>query len=121
MRRALAYLLLTVFSFPLIAPAMLASVESNLPACCRRAGKHGCAMPPNAASTGAVSLVATHCSMFPSGSSAPAAGFIAVAKSSDAIFAAIVSHPAIHVQTEAIRRVSFSRSTQKRGPPVVLS
>jgi hypothetical protein len=121
MRRIFASLLLAVFSFPLIAPAMLASAESSLPACCRRNGKHGCAMPSAAASTGAVSLLATRCSMFPSGSPAPAAGFVAVLRSSDAIFAAIVSHPAIHVQTEAIGRVSFSRASQKRGPPVVLS
>lgn len=45
MRRAFAAVLVLVFSFPLIAPA-LASVpgDAQLPACCRRGGKHHCAM-----------------------------------------------------------------------------
>ena len=45
MRRAFAVTLVLVFSLPLIAP-LLASTpdESQLPACCRRNGKHHCAM-----------------------------------------------------------------------------
>ena len=40
MRRVPAILLLAVFSFSLISPALFASeTESNLPACCRRDGK----------------------------------------------------------------------------------
>ena len=45
MRRALAILLVTVFSLPLIAPALASTPDdSQLPACCRRGGKHHCAM-----------------------------------------------------------------------------
>jgi hypothetical protein len=48
-------------------------------------------------------------------------GFVAVLKNSCAIFGAVVSHPTIYVRTEAGYRISFGRSSQKRGPPVVLS
>jgi hypothetical protein len=48
-------------------------------------------------------------------------GNLAVLRGPGAIFAELVSHPSIHRQTEAKYRVSFSRSRQKRGPPVVLS
>jgi hypothetical protein len=121
MRRLLVSLLLAVFSFPLFAPALLASADSNLPACCRRNGKHGCSMPSGSKSTSGISLHAVHCPMSPAGSQAPAADFVAVLKGSGAVFAALVSHPSVHVQTEAIGRVAFSRSSQKRGPPIVLS
>ena len=36
------------------------------------------------------------------------------------IFAEIVSHPAIKLQTEARARVVFDRSRQQRGPPLEL-
>jgi len=33
------------------------------------------------------------------------------------IFAELLSHPAVHAQTESKQRISLSRSRQKRGPP----
>jgi hypothetical protein len=44
MRRTVASLLLGLVSFPLIAPLLLADTDSDLPACCRRDGKHHCSM-----------------------------------------------------------------------------
>ena len=44
MRRALAFLLAALFSFELIGPVLSASAAPELPACCRRNGKHHCAM-----------------------------------------------------------------------------
>lgn len=38
---------------------------------------------------------------------------------SEAAYAGIVSHPAVHVQTESLRRISRDRSRQKRGPPTL--
>jgi hypothetical protein len=124
MRRALASLLLAVFSFPLIAPAVFADAESNLPECCRRGGKHHCAMMMDSAPSAAgVSLrsIQPRCPLYPGAPATPAGQFVAVLKNSCAIFGAVVSHRAIRVQTEAGYRVSFDRSSQKRGPPVVLS
>jgi len=45
LRRISAFLLLAVFSFGLLAPAFAAAADSNLPSCCRRAGRHHCATP----------------------------------------------------------------------------
>lgn len=36
---------------------------------------------------------------------------------SDVIFAGLISHPAVHAQTESRQRISRERSRQKRGPP----
>jgi hypothetical protein len=44
MRRALALLLLAVVGSPLITPLLLAGSRAELPACCRRDGKHHCGM-----------------------------------------------------------------------------
>jgi hypothetical protein len=122
--RLLAALLLAVVSFPLISPALLGSdADSNLAACCRRAGKHHCGMPANHSDTSSGPRVqARPCPLFPGDQSVPtqraAAGSLETAPS---IFALIVSHPASHPQTEALSRISFTRSCQKRGPPVFLS
>jgi hypothetical protein len=118
-RQVLASLLLTVFSFSLIAPALLAYEDSNLPACCRRLGEHRCVLANLASQE--TSFIQERCPHFPSGSAALAASEIATLTPSQSVFAAIVSHPAAHAQTEALYRVSFRRARQKRGPPALLS
>jgi hypothetical protein len=123
MRRALASLLLAVFSFPLIAPAVFADAESNLPECCRRGGKHHCAMTMDDAPVSGVSLksIRQRCPLYPSAPATFAGEYVAVLKSSVASCGALVSRPSVQAQTEARYRISFDRSSQKRGPPVVLS
>jgi hypothetical protein len=116
-RRIMAGLLLAVFGFSLIAPALLADEDSNLPPCCRRLGEHHCTL---AASQGA-SIIQERCPHFPSGSAALMASGIAAVTPAQAVFAAIVSHPAAHAPTEARYRISFSRAWQKRGPPALVS
>jgi hypothetical protein len=120
MRRALASLLLAVFSFPLFAPALFAG-EANLPECCRRSGKHHCAMAMNDAPASGVAFgsMQTRCPIYPGAPATPASVFVAILKSASVVFGALVSHPAIHIRTEAGYRVSFDRSSQKRGPPVL--
>jgi hypothetical protein len=124
MRRTLASFLLLVFSFPLIAPVVLAGAEWNLPACCRRGGKHHCDMTSMGGAP--VSGVCFRsgpqlCPMYPGAQAVPAGEFVAVLNTTGAIFGLVVSHPAIDVPTETAFRVSLGRSSQKRGPPVVLS
>jgi len=50
LRRISAVLLLILFSFSLLAPALASNADSNLPACCRRAGKHHCSMAAHSGS-----------------------------------------------------------------------
>jgi len=125
MRRALASFLLALFSLPLIAPLALAGSDPTLPACCRRDGKHRCSMssPDEAPMPGEVSLhsVAARCSSYPNATAATTDANIGVPENSVAFFAAVVSHPAVQAQTEARYRISFARSSQKRGPPALLS
>jgi hypothetical protein len=118
-RRLLAISLLLLFSFLLVSPLLASdAVDARLPACCRRAGKHHCAMLSDAGSQQgkSVSIVAEKCPCSPA---IPAVFHLSAfaPPADDALFAGLVSHPAIHAQTEAQYRISFDRARQKRGPP----
>ena len=118
MRRLLAISLMMLFSFLLISPLLASdAVEASLPACCRREGKHHCAMQAADSEQGrSIGIVDEKCPYAPA---APAAFHLSVFAPSgaDAVFAGLVAHPAIHAQTAAHYRISFDRSRQKRGPP----
>lgn len=93
--------------------------ENNLPACCRRDGKHHCAMMAVAINgTQEIQIRAnTEACPFRSHASSIAhvASYLPVA--SAVYFGALLSHPAIHAQTRAAFRVSEERTHHKRGPP----
>lgn len=131
LRRLLSILLFGATLLPLIAPMLStgAMAESTLPACCRRGGKHHCAMSAAARAMllGATndsaprvsalpqqcpyrqrSLVAAHLHVFTPASAAKHTTFLLHAPSASA-------------QAECLRRISFDRSRQKRGPPSLLS
>jgi hypothetical protein len=119
-RRISAILLLALFSFSLISPAVFAAdPESSLPACCRRNGKHHCAMMAiEAASSSGPSVQAAPCASFPSIRAVPTSAATGLLKTSAAVFASVFSHPASSPQTEQLLRNSFTLSGQKRGPPL---
>ena len=123
LQRICAVLLLVLLSFSLIAPALSAGSPSKLPACCRKDGKHRCAMANMAdpesqgSSPASDKIVSGKCAQFPGANSLPTSFESGTAYAAQATFAAIVSHPTAHAQTEARYRISFSRSSQKRGPP----
>jgi hypothetical protein len=124
-QRACAILLLVFFSFSLIGPEAFVDSDSKLPACCRRGGKHHCAsMDPahkqESAATPAVKAT-RQCASFPKTDGVRALSTTTLPPASQAFFASIVTHPAVQPQTEARQRISFSRSRQKRGPPISLS
>ncbi len=124
MHRAFAILLLIVFSLSLITPALFADSESKLPACCRKDGKHHCAMMDMGTEQSkepALKNRETKCPFFPSPAPPEAFGKAVAHHPGDIFYASILSHPAAHAQTEARYRVSFSRSSQKRGPPSLFS
>jgi hypothetical protein len=123
MRGIFAMLLVALFSFSLISPAVLASdADSNLAVCCRRGGKHHCAMmaTPSESSSGP-SVQAGTCPFFPVAKGVPASRTARLPGISQAVFARLVSHPASRPQKAALCRISFSRAGQKRGPPILLS
>ena len=119
-RRALAAFLLFVFSLPSLASALAASdPESNLPPCCRRAGKHHCAMmTPHRQLASGPRWQAARCPLYPSAQTAPACRIVSAAVTSTASVPALISYPAIRPQMQLSSRESFSHGWRKRGPPL---
>lgn len=117
MRRALASILIAVFSFPLFAAVTLAGGAREIPACCRRNGKHHCAMTESQPS-GAPTFAATQlkCPLYPKANLSPRASH------SPALGAAVDSG-ALRQFRSAITpatvypRIASSSSALKRGPP----
>jgi hypothetical protein len=125
-RTAWSILLLVVFGTSLIGPALSADGDSNLPACCRRNGRHQCAMidsmgQQESPAGPAIQSARMKCPVFPKVGPVSAYSKAFGLRTSEAIFASIVRHPAVQPQIEALYRVSFSRASQKRGPPSLLS
>jgi hypothetical protein len=122
MRRWLAIPMLFVFLLPLLSGFLETSAaEASLPACCRRGGQHHCDLIADESSDKKGSLairekcpyspVAVSIVVLPSFAPSPAA----------AIFAGVMRHTAVSPQTDALRRISFDRARQKRGPPSLLA
>ncbi len=128
-RRLLSILLFWATLFPMVAPALSTGAmgQSTLPACCRRGGKHHCMMsaeerallmgeggairvgtPPEQCPYRQHSLAAAHLQVFTPGAAATHAAFL-------------FHEPSAAAQAECLRRISFDRSRQKRGPPSLLS
>lgn len=124
LRKLIAIALLAVFGLP-FAQALLALTpksEANLLACCRRNGKHNCMMsmaersqmdgaerafnaPPEKCPYAPDAMLVVH---HPAGSM-PTAGQVS--------YAALLSNPTGHAQTECKLRIARDRSRGKRGPP----
>jgi len=120
LRRMLAFALLIAFGLPLAAQALGTSTDpdSRLPACCRRHGKHHCAMAMgDAASSGDPALQAPPCQSYPA---AATQARILAASLVVPLPIAAESHPA---PTPAAARErgaqTFAASAHlTRGPPV---
>jgi len=121
MRRLLAAVLVVAFFSPLIAPVFTASInEADLPACCRRNGMHHCMMY----------RMAMGLAPWPYRTVQDKCPYSPFAHLSILLFHGYFSHErpfaAAHSavlaarirEAEAGYRISFSRSRQKRGPPL---
>jgi hypothetical protein len=123
MRRAVAISLMMLFSWTLIAPFFVRDADANLPACCRRSGRHHCAMRMMGELAGnqrGFTTVVEKCPYCPL-SVSPINSPTYKAETAGAFYAEFVSHPALAPQTEAHYRISFLRNHQKRGPPTLLA
>ena len=119
-RLAVLYALLLAFGYSLIAPALLAlTAESNLPACCRRDGKHRCSMEQNSApaSTGPAFRAVSGCPMFPAGKSAPSAKQTGAALPAVTLSSPVPEYPAVAEHGASLFQPAFERTSPKRGPP----
>lgn len=122
MRTLSAILLSILMGLPIAAP-LFASGEPSLPACCRRDGKHHCMRSVSPGTTGesavGVSRAEAKCPQFPRTLGLTSRGQPGLTASA-AVFAEIVSHPAVSPQAQSNYRVSLVRAHQKRGPPSVV-
>lgn len=122
MRRLLASALVLAFFSPLIAPAFTASInEADLPACCRRNGNHHCMMYRMAMDRAPAPYrtVTNRCPYAPFAHLAILIfhGYFSHERPLTAAESAVLA--ARVREAEAGYRISFSRSRQKRGPPLL--
>jgi hypothetical protein len=116
--RTLSAIALSILMGLPIAAPLLASGEPTLTACCRREGKHHCMKrsDPRIEGGSAPSISRTKCPQFPLTMGGTVHDQIGLGASA-AVFAEIISHPAVSPQTLSNYRVSLVHSHQKRGPP----
>lgn len=123
MRRALAILLVTLFSLPLIAPAFASAPDdSQLPACCRRGGKHQCAMAMEMGNIPShFHVISEKCPYSPFGH-APFLVPHPLATPTVANGTGNTLGPVAVIRAaEAGHRISTDRTRHKRGPPQSLA
>jgi hypothetical protein len=113
--------MLFIFAGNTALPALFADPESSLPACCRRDGKHHCAMMDMAGvdqDDGEAYWKSTpqKCAQFPKTGASSCAAKTGPRRTAK-IAHLVSSRPTIAAQTEALYRISHSRSREKRGPP----
>jgi len=119
-RRIFATLLMALIGFPLISPAFLASdAESTLPACCRRNGSHHCSILARQSRAAGPAVETGRCLSFPVATALPGNRAASSPGISRTIFCGLISHAASRPQAQALYRVSYSRTGQKRGPPAL--
>jgi hypothetical protein len=124
MRRTLSILLFAATLLPLLAPLLTiaAGAQSNVPACCRRDGKHHCMMGNVEAllgNSGHPRLIAPieKCPYQQRALSAVHHDTLSsIALASGSLL--LVQSQSASEQAECLRRISFDRSRQKRGPPL---
>jgi hypothetical protein len=129
-RRFTAILMLALlgafYAVPLL-HAATSDPESDLPACCRRHGKHHCAMMDRylrlkASGKPAFSAPPEHCPFYPQGLPQNWTPFVAAGLPlQQGVYAARQNHPAGQARTQGRYCVSFDRARFKRGPPASLS
>jgi hypothetical protein len=123
MRRAFAIALVLVFSLPLIAPALASSPDdSQLPACCRRDGKHHCALNiqvGNIPSTAHV--VSSRCPYSPCALTPLLQPHLFAGVNVPTVAGPSAGTAAVIRAAEAGYRISADRTRHKRGPPQFLA
>jgi hypothetical protein len=123
MCRAIAITLLALFGWTPVAPLFAANSEANLPPCCRRHGKHRCAMQRLLASCGKPGGPPAFDERCPYAgkSDAPAQMRLPRPEAGSAVAAAIVVEAAAAVEIPARRESYFFDSNPLRGPPALVA
>jgi hypothetical protein len=116
-RRLVAILLVSLFSFSLMAPVLMGqNADSQTPECCRRAGKHHCMEHQSDRQRSGANLTAS-CPQYPYQCVTPASDTTRYLKPARAFSATLHSHTVVKAETFPPYRVVCYPSSQKRGPP----
>jgi hypothetical protein len=123
-----------ILGLPMFSPlfAMAGGDAGNLPACCRRDGKHHCMMmagmlmgssdgasaSSNPGTQPTVAIMTEPCPYGPQGLPGAVHRDWQLDTAS-AVFAGLMAHPSGSPQTESKCRVSSLRARHKRGPPMI--
>jgi hypothetical protein len=122
MRRALAMLLVTLFSLPLIAPAFAStSNDAQLPACCRRGGKHHCAMVTEMGNIPSRFPVVSEKCPYSPGHAPFVVQHPLAAPAIPGVAGNVAGLTSVIRAAEAGYRISTDRTRHKRGPPQTLA
>ena len=124
LHRGLALGVVAAWIATCLSPLLIALVsldsESNLPACCRRDGKHRCAASTHIPVTGtAFSSPRRHCPFFPHGVTTPSSS-TGYSLPSTSFHGSLECASALVTTGEARCRLSLNRCYPKRGPPLVI-
>ena len=121
MRRALASLLLSLFTIPVIVPIVRASAVPSLHACCRLSGAHHCSMASGASTTqeSRSDSVRPKCPYYGPMVGVPLGSNAAIGENLHALHASMANDPAAPAQTVALHRAAFNRTRRTRGPPTL--
>lgn len=121
MRRFLASLLLALFGLAPVAPLVAANASLDLPSCCRRDGKHHCAMDGAGSPSQPGGPAATSkCPLFPQSlftPHSPSAATIGFSQRAAAALAA--TSVSLHASGLSLLLIP-TRAIHKRGPPRLL-
>jgi hypothetical protein len=124
LRKLIAIALLAVFGLPVASPlfALAPKSESNLPACCRRNGKHHCMMDMAERNQllgdrSGFSAPLEKCPYSPAAILSLHHTVDFMPGSGQSICASLVSHPSGVAQTECKLRIARDKARGKRGPP----
>lgn len=124
LRKLIAITLLAIFglSFASTLFAMTPKSEANLPACCRKNGKHHCMMgmtERNSMSSDKAQFTppVEKCPYCPGALTLGHQPNAFGVPSNQIVFVGVSGPSAVIAQTESKRRISRDRSRQKRGPP----
>lgn len=121
MRRALASLLLAALNFPLIGGLLAAGSAPDLPECCRRSGRHHCAMMAQAEDSGGLGLAAAaRCASWPK-TEIPATNFHTAGPATRFRSQVLAQTRVAHYAVDFVFFGNSSDSTLQRGPPFRLS
>lgn len=119
MRRTIAISLLFLFGWLPMAPLFVSSAETNLPPCCRRHGRHHCAMQRLLAMAGKLGGPTAFEERCPfAGKSDAQAGMRLPRPAAESVLVfAIAVEDAIAFQSMARRDFLFFNDPPQRGPP----